>query len=106
MKWDISRINEWTFEDFPLGCANPASGNSDEYATGGWRSNRPERDEAKCNQCLLCWILCPDSAIEVKDEKVVGFKLKHCKGCGVCANECPVDAITMVPEGCDLPEVK
>ena len=31
-----------------------------------------------------------------------GFDLDHCKGCGMCANECPSDAITMVPEGCEL----
>jgi Pyruvate/2-oxoacid:ferredoxin oxidoreductase delta subunit len=23
----------------------------------------------------------------------------YCKGCGVCANECPAKAITMVEEG-------
>ncbi|MFP3216806.1 MAG: 4Fe-4S binding protein, partial [Vulcanisaeta sp.] len=22
----------------------------------------------------------------------------HCKGCGICAHECPVKAIKMVPE--------
>ncbi|MDI6843341.1 MAG: 4Fe-4S binding protein [Anaerosomatales bacterium] len=106
MKWDISRIDEWTSDEFPLGAVIPEAGNSDDYVTGGWRSQRPERDDEKCTQCLLCWIVCPDSAIRVQDEKVTAFDLKHCKGCGVCANECPVDAITMVPEGCDLPEVK
>lgn len=106
MKWDISRLNEWKSDEFPLGAVIPTAGNSDEYVTGGWRSQRPERDDEKCTQCLLCWIVCPDSAIRVEDEKVTAFDLAHCKGCGVCANECPVDAITMVPEGCDLPEVK
>lgn len=106
MKWDVSRLNEWKSDEFPLGAVIPTAGNSDDYVTGGWRSQRPERDDEKCTQCLLCWIVCPDSAIRVESEKVTTFDLAHCKGCGVCANECPVDAITMVPEGCDLPEVK
>ena len=27
-----------------------------------------------------------------------GFDLAHCKGCEICAEICPVDAIAMVPE--------
>jgi pyruvate ferredoxin oxidoreductase delta subunit len=105
-KWDISQINEWKTDDFPLGAVIPESGNSCDYVTGGWRSDRPERNDDKCTQCLMCWIMCPDSAINCADEKVTTFNLKHCKGCGICAKVCPVDAIDMVPEGCDLPEVK
>ncbi len=105
MSWDISKLDSWTAEDFPRGAVIPASGNSDEYVTGGWRSSRPVRSDEVCNQCLLCWIFCPDTAVVVQDEKVTDFDLAHCKGCGVCANECPVEAITMVPEGCELPEV-
>jgi phenylglyoxylate dehydrogenase delta subunit len=26
------------------------------------------------------------------------FNLTTCKGCGICANECPQRAITMIPE--------
>jgi phenylglyoxylate dehydrogenase delta subunit len=26
------------------------------------------------------------------------FNLQTCKGCGICANECPQRAITMIPE--------
>ncbi len=105
MKWDISKINSWKSDEFPRGAIIPEAGNSHYYSTGGWRSERPHRDDDTCNQCLLCWIFCPDTAVVVRDEKVVDFDLDHCKGCGICANECPVEAITMSPEGCELPEV-
>ena len=106
MKCDISRLDAWTADEFPLGAVIPESGNSREYVTGGWRSDRPERDDARCTQCLMCWIMCPDWAVNVADEKVTTFNLKHCKGCGICAQVCPVKCIEMVPEGCELPEVK
>ena len=105
-KWDIEGIGEWTSDQYPRGACIPTGGNSDDYVTGGWRSQRPFRDDNKCTQCLLCWVWCPDTSIVVKDEKVVDFDLDHCKGCGICAHECPFDAIEMVPEGCELPGVK
>lgn len=106
MTWDISKMGEWTYKQFPPGAVIPTAGNSDDYITGGWRSERPWRSDEKCTQCLLCWIVCPDTSVMVADEKVVDFDLDHCKGCGICAQVCPVDAIDMVPEGCDLPGVK
>lgn len=106
MSWDISDISEWKSDQFPVGAVIPEAGNSSEYVTGGWRSQRPVRDDEKCTQCLFCWIFCPDSSVNVVDEKVTSFNYDHCKGCGVCAKQCPADAITMVPEGCELPEVK
>ena len=107
-KWDFSGIDSWKADDFPLGAVIPESGNSEYYSVGGWRSERPVRDPETCTDCLLCWIFCPDTAIRVADEKIADdtFDLDHCKGCGICSNECPVEAITMVPEGCELPEVK
>ncbi len=105
-KWDVSKINEWKSDEFPLGAVIPETGNADDYVTGGWRSERPYRDDDKCTQCLLCWVFCPDTSVMVKDEKVYDFDLDHCKGCGICAHECPADAIEMVPEGCELPGVK
>ena len=85
----------------------PSRGNSDDYVTGGWRSERPYRDDEKCTQCLLCWVFCPDTSVLVEGrEGRTTSTYEHCKGCGICAHECPFDAIEMVPEGCELPGVK
>jgi pyruvate ferredoxin oxidoreductase delta subunit len=100
MKWDITNIDSWTADDFPWGAVIPESGNSKYYVTGGWRSERPIRDVETCTECLLCWIMCPDTSILTEDEKLAepAFDLDHCKGCGICANVCPVDAIRMENE--------
>jgi len=37
----------------------------------------------------------------VKATMPVEIDLDYCKGCGVCAEECPAKAITMVREGED-----
>ena len=66
-------------------------GNSVTYMTGTWRTLRPVRDMDQCTQCLICWIMCPDCAILIEDGKIVGFDYDHCKGCGICAHECPVN---------------
>jgi pyruvate ferredoxin oxidoreductase delta subunit len=47
---------------------------------------------------MFCWLFCPDASVKVKNSKMVGFDLEHCKGCGICAAQCPSDAITMVEE--------
>lgn len=75
-------------------------GNAEEYETGEWRSLHPVWDKDKCSSCLLCFIYCPDSSILVEDGKMVGIDYKHCKGCGICAKECPpkIKAISMVQE--------
>ena len=74
------------------------AGNSKYYETGSWRTFRPIWDPDKCIQCMRCFYLCPDSAIIIEDGKVVGIDYRYCKGCGVCAQECPrkVQAIEMV----------
>jgi pyruvate ferredoxin oxidoreductase delta subunit len=51
-------------------------------------------DEGKCNKCLLCWIYCPEACISKKIE----IDYNYCKGCGVCAEECPRKAIEMIKE--------
>jgi pyruvate ferredoxin oxidoreductase delta subunit len=79
----------------------PAAGvtwkSATEYKTGDWRSKKPVRDKEKCTRCLICWIFCPDAAI-TWDGKDINFDLDFCKGCGICAAECPVDCIEMEEE--------
>ncbi len=64
--------------------------------TGSWRVFRPDLDEEKCIRCWRCWIFCPEGAIERNELPCIDYDF--CKGCGVCATECPVDAITMERE--------
>jgi pyruvate ferredoxin oxidoreductase delta subunit len=84
----------------PLGGVILEAGSANTYDTGGWRKLRPVLDKEKCTNCLICWVMCPDSAIIVEDGKMVGFDMEHCKGCGICATECPdkIKAIKMVEE--------
>lgn len=87
-----------TWQEIPLGGLILEAGNAEKYKTGDWRSMRPVVDHEKCINCLTCWIVCPDVAVLVEDEKMVGYDYDHCKGCGICANECPVNCIEMKPE--------
>lgn len=74
-------------------------GTAKNYKTGSWRSRRPVVDKEKCINCMFCWMYCPDNSILVEEGEMKGFKLTHCKGCGICANQCPKQAIVMVEEG-------
>jgi len=73
-------------------------GNSVGYETGSWRALRPVIDTEKCSHCMLCWLFCPDGSIKVRDSKVSGVDLRYCKGCGICAVECPRQVIEMLEE--------
>lgn len=71
--------------------------------TGDWRALRPVIDQSRCtpskNQrpsCFLCWLYCPEGV--VKRGIPVEIDLEYCKGCGICSEECPTKAITMVEE--------
>jgi len=51
-----------------------------------------------CNLCDNCYIFCPDVAIRKENGNNV-IDYDHCKGCGICVEECPRDAMVMEEEG-------
>ncbi len=52
-----------------------------------------------CFECDNCYGDCPDNAvIKLGPGKRFEFNYDFCKGCGICAAECPCGAIDMVPE--------
>lgn len=95
-----------TFQELPMGGilvesrteAGPVGpGSFIENKVFGWATFRPVRDKEKCTMCLLCWFYCPEGTIvRISDRGDLMTNYDYCKGCGVCANECPVDAIKMV----------
>ena len=89
--------------------------------TGAWRTFVPVIDHKECIKCNLCEIYCPEGCIHQVPSKDVDALLKYgynqdqisslpndeilfvpdlnyCKGCSVCAHECPRRAIEMVLE--------
>ncbi|HET7368005.1 MAG TPA: FAD-dependent oxidoreductase, partial [Gaiella sp.] len=58
-----------------------------------------------CFSCDNCFGVCPDNAVLKLDEAARatagrGYAIDYdfCKGCGICAAECPSGAIEMIPE--------
>jgi 2-oxoacid:acceptor oxidoreductase delta subunit (pyruvate/2-ketoisovalerate family) len=52
-----------------------------------------------CFECDNCYGVCPDNAvIKLGGGDRYAIDLDYCKGCGICAAECPCGAIKMVPE--------
>jgi 2-oxoacid:acceptor oxidoreductase delta subunit (pyruvate/2-ketoisovalerate family) len=52
-----------------------------------------------CFECDNCYGVCPDNAvIKLGPGKRFEFNYDFCKGCGLCAAECPCGAIQIVPE--------
>jgi 2-oxoacid:acceptor oxidoreductase gamma subunit (pyruvate/2-ketoisovalerate family)/2-oxoacid:acceptor oxidoreductase delta subunit (pyruvate/2-ketoisovalerate family) len=66
--------------------------------TEGWRVFRPEIELAHCTRCFICFVLCPEGAIELDEQHYPVVDYAHCKGCLVCVTECPPKAITEVRE--------
>ena len=50
-----------------------------------------------CNDCDNCRTFCPDVAVHATGTER-GIDTDHCKGCGVCVEECPRGAMTMSTE--------
>jgi NADPH-dependent glutamate synthase beta subunit-like oxidoreductase len=103
------RINPWYYSDAPktlrpqLDLARRTS-SFDEVQGGLTEDNtlfeaRRCLSCGNCFECDNCYGVCPDNAvIKLGPGKGFQFNLDYCKGCGVCAAECPCGAIDMIPE--------
>ena len=71
--------------------------------TGGFNKKEVTAESERCLSCGICslcgncWLFCPDACVISKDGEYE-INYDYCKGCGVCANECPSSAIVMVVE--------
>jgi len=52
-----------------------------------------------CFDCDNCYGVCPDNAVLKLGDGTYEIDYDYCKGCGICAAECPCGAIQMIPEG-------
>ena len=69
-------------------------------------STRPPRCSKRAGACRAatgfgcdnCYGVCPDNAIIQLGDGTYEIDYDYCKGCGLCAAECPCGAIKVVPE--------
>jgi 2-oxoacid:acceptor oxidoreductase delta subunit (pyruvate/2-ketoisovalerate family) len=106
---NFERINSWYYSDAPktvrpqLEIARRTS-SFDEVQGGLTESNalfeaRRCLSCGNCFECDNCYGVCPDNAvIKLGAGKRFQFNYDYCKGCGICAKECPCGAIDMLPE--------
>ncbi len=92
-----------TWREVTPGAVVTEAGSARKFETGSWRSFRPKWIKENCIQCMFCWVYCPDMSIKTEDGKRGEFDYTYCKGCGLCALECPGKkgnkAIVMEEEG-------
>jgi NADPH-dependent glutamate synthase beta subunit-like oxidoreductase len=106
---NAERLNPWYYADAPrtmrprLEAARRRS-NFDEVVGGLTAEDalfeaRRCMSCGNCFECDNCFGVCPDNAvIKLGPGLRYEFNLDYCKGCGICAKECPCGAIDMVPE--------
>jgi NADPH-dependent glutamate synthase beta subunit-like oxidoreductase len=105
----FERLNPWYYSDAPktlrpqLDIARRTS-SFDEVQGGLTEDNalfeaRRCLSCGNCFECDNCYGVCPDNAvIKLGPGKRFAINTDYCKGCGMCAAECPCGAIEMVPE--------
>ena len=105
----FERLNTWYYSDAPqtvrpqLDLAR-RTGSFDEVQGGLTEDNalfeaRRCLSCGNCFECDNCYGVCPDNAvIKLGPGRGFEFDYDYCKGCGLCAAECPCGAIDMVPE--------
>lgn len=105
----FERLNTWYYEDAPatvrpmldaarrIDSFSEVQGGLDE--TSALYEARRCLSCGNCFECDNCYGVCPDNAvIKLGPGKRFAIDYDYCKGCGLCAAECPCGAIDMVPE--------
>jgi 2-oxoacid:acceptor oxidoreductase delta subunit (pyruvate/2-ketoisovalerate family) len=105
----FARLNTWYFSDAPktmrphLDAARRQTSFAE--VTGGLDEHSALFEARRCLSCGTCFEcdncygVCPDNAvIKLGPGERYAIDLDYCKGCGICAAECPCGAIEMVPE--------
>jgi 2-oxoacid:acceptor oxidoreductase delta subunit (pyruvate/2-ketoisovalerate family) len=106
---NFDRLNAWYYEDAPatvrpMLAAARRVGSFDEVVKGLDETNalyeaRRCLSCGNCFECDNCYGVCPDNAVnKLGPGKRFSFDYDYCKGCGLCAAECPCGAIDMVAE--------
>jgi len=81
----------------PVGCtARPGKARNNK--TGAWRVFKPVFKHTKCTQCGICVLVCPEGCIGQGADDYYYPDFEYCKGCGLCADECPTEDIEMTKE--------
>lgn len=106
---EFERLNNWYYSDAPktvqpqLDIARRTS--SFDEVQGGLTEETALFEARRCLscgncfECDNCYGVCPDNAvIKLGPGKRFEFNYDYCKGCGICAAECPCGAIDMIPE--------
>ncbi|MFX0061005.1 MAG: 4Fe-4S binding protein [Candidatus Hermodarchaeota archaeon] len=64
-------------------------GSTRKNKTGGWRTYKPIFLSENCRKCKRCINYCPEGCVYLNEEGFPYADYDYCKGCGICANECP-----------------
>jgi len=80
---------------FNIGAIIDKPGNAREAKKVSFRNLKPVTDYSRCIKCGRCWMSCPDIAYEKNQDGTFKNLERYCKGCGICANVCPVKCIKM-----------
>jgi 2-oxoacid:acceptor oxidoreductase delta subunit (pyruvate/2-ketoisovalerate family) len=105
----LSKLNTWYYSDAPQTVqpmldAIRRSSSFSEVISGLDETNalfeaRRCLSCGNCFECDNCYGVCPDNAVvKLGPGKRFRINYDYCKGCGICATECPCGAIEMVPE--------
>ncbi|MCP5088184.1 MAG: NAD(P)-binding protein [Rhodobacteraceae bacterium] len=106
---EASKLNTWYYSDAPrtirpmLDVVRRTSGFAevvgDLTADNALFEARRCMSCGNCFECDNCYGICPDNAVtKLGPGNRFEFKYDYCKGCGICASECPCGAIKLVPE--------